>query len=92
MFAQMFPCLPHLETLAFIAETKFASCATPHPPPPPSDAPVYYQAMQDMFGASSIHRLSIFYGYQSWIWTNFSIRSHHLFQPSVPTDEAGLHQ
>jgi hypothetical protein len=25
MFAQMFPCLPHLETLAFIAETKFAS-------------------------------------------------------------------
>ena len=23
--AQMFPCLPHLETLAFIAETKFAS-------------------------------------------------------------------
>jgi hypothetical protein len=45
-----------------------------------------------MFGASSIHRLSIFYGYQSWIWTNFSIGSHHLFQPSVPTDEAGLHQ
>jgi hypothetical protein len=25
MFAQMFPCLPHLETLAFIEETKFAS-------------------------------------------------------------------
>jgi hypothetical protein len=25
MFAQMFPCLPHLEILAFIAETKFAS-------------------------------------------------------------------
>jgi hypothetical protein len=22
MFAQMFPCLPHLETLAFIVETK----------------------------------------------------------------------
>jgi hypothetical protein len=36
-------------------------------------------AMQDIFGASSIHRLSIFYGYQSWIWTNFSIRYHHLF-------------
>jgi hypothetical protein len=28
MFAQMFPCLPHLETLAFIAETKFASWKT----------------------------------------------------------------
>ena len=25
MFAQMFPCLPYLETLAFIAETKVAS-------------------------------------------------------------------
>ena len=24
MFAQMFPCLPYLETLAFIAETKVA--------------------------------------------------------------------
>jgi hypothetical protein len=24
MFAQVFPCLPYLETLAFIAETKFA--------------------------------------------------------------------
>jgi hypothetical protein len=29
MFAQKFPCLPHLETLAFIAElTKFASWKT----------------------------------------------------------------
>ena len=29
MFAQMFaPCLPHLETLAFIAATKFASWKT----------------------------------------------------------------
>jgi hypothetical protein len=28
MFAQMFPCLPHLKTLAFIAETKFASWKT----------------------------------------------------------------
>jgi hypothetical protein len=28
MFAQMFPCLPHLETLPFIAETKFASWKT----------------------------------------------------------------
>jgi hypothetical protein len=28
MFAQMFPYLPHLETLAFIAETKFASWKT----------------------------------------------------------------
>jgi hypothetical protein len=52
----------------------------------------YWLCMQDMFGASSIHGLSVFYGYPSWIWTNFSIRSHHLFQPSVPTDEAGLHQ
>jgi hypothetical protein len=36
----------------------------------------------DMFGAivRSIHRLSIFNGYQSWTWTNFSIRSNHLFQ------------
>jgi hypothetical protein len=25
MFAQMFPCLPHLETLAFVAKTKVAS-------------------------------------------------------------------
>jgi hypothetical protein len=28
MFAQMFPCLPYLETLTFIAETKFASWKT----------------------------------------------------------------
>jgi hypothetical protein len=28
MFAQMFPYLPYLETLAFIAETKFASWKT----------------------------------------------------------------
>jgi hypothetical protein len=28
MFAQMFPCLPHLETLAFIAEKKFSSWKT----------------------------------------------------------------
>jgi hypothetical protein len=28
MFAQMFPYLPHLETLSFIAETKFSSRKT----------------------------------------------------------------
>jgi hypothetical protein len=56
-----------------------------------SDAPVYYQATgyaRYQFGASTIHRLSIFYGYQSWIWTNFpfvpTIFSNHLFQPTKP--------